>query len=71
MRDLPPTGRRPEIAEGLSLSELASIAASLDDQSGTTFTTVPWMPYPADPFRLEFRQPAANRLFQRLKSELV
>jgi LCP family protein required for cell wall assembly len=57
--------------KGLSMSELISIAASLDDQSKTTFVTVPWQPYSQDPSRIEFKQPAANRLFKGLISELV
>jgi hypothetical protein len=53
------------------MAELVSIAASLDGHHGTSFVTVPWMPDPADPSRVKFRQPAANRLFHGLNSELV
>jgi len=56
--------------KGLSIGELASIVASLDDQRKTTFVTVPWGPYPQDLSRIQFKQPAANELFKGLISEL-
>ncbi|MEO5877778.1 MAG: LCP family protein, partial [Streptosporangiaceae bacterium] len=61
-------GRRIRIDGGLEVSSLLRIARSLDDQSTTTFLTVPWTAYPADPHRLQLRQPQADRLFQRLRT---
>lgn len=60
-----------KVDKGLSMSKLMSIAASFDDQSKTTFVTVPWQPYPQDPNRIQLKQPAATRLFKGLISELV
>ncbi|MFG1824185.1 LCP family protein [Microbispora bryophytorum] len=52
---------------GLDLDTMLALVGDVQ-RAGTrvTFTTVPWRPYTKDPNRVEWRQPDAARLFERL-----
>jgi LCP family protein required for cell wall assembly len=56
---------------GLNLEEMVALARSVAGMkpSDTRFVTVPWMPYPADPNRLAWKQPEASQLFKRIASD--
>ncbi|MBB5776441.1 LCP family protein [Nonomuraea jabiensis] len=56
---------RKSVKTDLNLDSMYELATEL---SGTKlhFTTVPWMPYPEDRNRLQWRQPDAAQLFKRL-----
>ncbi|MFG1998448.1 LCP family protein [Spirillospora sp. NPDC048911] len=51
---------------GLSLRSMYDLARSTGDPSTMKFVTVPVEPYPLDPNRVQWTQPAAQRLFARL-----
>lgn len=55
--------------KGLGLSQMVSILSSLKDTDTrhVRFVTVPWQPSRTDPARIEWRQPAADRLFAGLR----
>ncbi|GLX00921.1 hypothetical protein Misp02_50070 [Microtetraspora sp. NBRC 16547] len=56
---------------GLDAERILYLARSLVavKPSATTFTTVPVKPYPADQNRLVWKQPAADKLFERIRRD--
>lgn len=52
--------------KGLGLKQMFDLSSSVGDTGRIHFGTVPVGPYPADPNRLQWTQPAAGRLFQSL-----
>lgn len=58
---------------GLGVSEMRKLAESAKGMSAgkVKFVTVPWQPYPANPARVEFRQPAAQQLFHSVSNDNV
>ncbi|WP_433349257.1 LCP family protein [Microtetraspora malaysiensis] len=56
---------------GLNLEEMVALARSVAGMkpSDTRFVTIPWMPYPADPNRIAWKQPEASQLFKRIASD--
>ncbi|MEU5877220.1 LCP family protein [Spirillospora sp. NPDC047279] len=52
---------------GLGLRAMFDLARSMGDPSTMTFVTVPVRPYPADPNRVQWTEPAAQRLFASLR----
>ncbi|MFC4908999.1 LCP family protein [Actinomadura gamaensis] len=52
---------------GLGLKQMFDLANGIGDTGKISFTTVPVGPYPADPNRVQWTQPAAGRLFQSLR----
>lgn len=57
--------------DALNTEELIKIAQSASKLSAKGFkaTTVPWEPYVADKNRVQWKQPAANNLFNAIKSD--
>ncbi|GAA3214497.1 hypothetical protein GCM10010468_35330 [Actinocorallia longicatena] len=51
----------------LTVQRMLTIAASVGGAEDAAFSTVPWAPYPADPSRIQLRQPQAERLFTSLR----
>ncbi|MFJ2030832.1 LCP family protein [Streptosporangium sp. NPDC087985] len=54
---------------GLDLETMYAIAGSLakTDPEALLFVTVPWRPYPDDPHRIQWLQPAAEQLFALIR----
>jgi LCP family protein required for cell wall assembly len=54
---------------GLDLETMRTIAVSLTktDPEDMIFVVVPWKPYPEDPHRLQWAQPAADQLFAAIR----
>ncbi|MEV4255004.1 LCP family protein [Spirillospora sp. NPDC049652] len=53
--------------KGLGLKQMFDLSSSVGDTGGIRFGTVPVGPYPADPNRLQWTQPAAGDLFDSLR----
>ncbi|RFU42190.1 LytR family transcriptional regulator [Actinomadura logoneensis] len=53
--------------KGLGLKQMFDLSSSVGDTGRIRFGTVPVAPYPADPNRLQWTQPAAGQLFQSLR----
>ncbi|MEU8250921.1 LCP family protein [Nonomuraea sp. NPDC048916] len=51
----------------LDMESMYELARSLS-KAEVSFLTVPWLPHPDDPHRIQWKQPEADRLFERLKS---
>lgn len=59
--------------DGLDIGEIRKLAGSVQGMSAgkVKFVTVPNEAYPADPNRVQFQQPLANRLFSSIKSDNI